>query len=178
MRERDCPFRLSITATDFYVYVRDKDFFVYVHGRKEERKEGRRKTGDNTCELPSKDFWRYVRDTDFSAYVEGRKKRENSCGLCITDTDFYLYINTNLLIHIWPIPFIFFFFSKALCLKVRVSCVVNYFPCMSSFCGEEASSVMFFSMLLTTLHIWSSNIHPCLDQWHNFMAVFHVWVKA
>ena len=42
MKERDSPFGLSITATDFYVYVRDKDFFVYMHGRKEERKEGRR----------------------------------------------------------------------------------------------------------------------------------------
>ena len=38
MRERDHLFRLSITATDFYVYVRDKDFFVYVHGRKERKK--------------------------------------------------------------------------------------------------------------------------------------------
>ena len=43
-------------------------------------------------------------------------------------------------------PFLsfFFFFPKALCLKVRVSCVVNYFPCMSAFCGEGPSSVMFF----------------------------------
>ena len=116
--------------------------YMCMEGKKE-RKEGRRKTGDNPCELPSKDFWRYVRDTHFSAYVEGRKERENSCGLCITDTDFCLYINTDLLIHIWPIPFIFFF-SKALCLKVRVSCVVNDFPCMSSFCEEGASSVTFF----------------------------------
>ena len=41
MKERVSHFGLSITATDFYVYVRDKDFFVYMHGRKE-RKEGRR----------------------------------------------------------------------------------------------------------------------------------------
>ena len=37
MKEGDSP----ITATDFYVYVRDKFFFVYVHGRKDERKGGR-----------------------------------------------------------------------------------------------------------------------------------------
>ena len=43
-KERDSPFRLSITATDFYLYVRDKDFFVYVHGRKERKK--RRKEED------------------------------------------------------------------------------------------------------------------------------------
>ena len=60
MKERDSLFGLSITATDFYVYVRDKDFFVYVHGRKAERK-GRRKAGDNLCELPSEDFCGYVR---------------------------------------------------------------------------------------------------------------------
>ena len=71
MKEGDSPFGLSITATDFYVYVRDKYFFVYVHGRKDERK-GRRKVGDNPCELPSKDSCGYLRD--FSACVEGRKE--------------------------------------------------------------------------------------------------------
>ena len=40
-KEGDSPFGLSITATDFYVYVRDKYFSVYVHGRKDERKGGR-----------------------------------------------------------------------------------------------------------------------------------------
>ena len=60
-KEGDSPFRLSITATDFYLYVRDKDFFVYVLGRKEERK-GRRRAGDNPCELPSEDFCEYIRD--------------------------------------------------------------------------------------------------------------------
>ena len=41
-KERDSPFQLSITATDFYLYVRDKDFFVYVHGGKKDKKEGGR----------------------------------------------------------------------------------------------------------------------------------------
>ena len=27
------------------------------------------------------------------------KEGDNSCGLCIIDTDFYVYISTNLLIH-------------------------------------------------------------------------------
>ena len=38
-KEGDSPFGLSITATDFYVYVREKPFFV--HGRKDKRKGGR-----------------------------------------------------------------------------------------------------------------------------------------
>ena len=40
-KEGDSPFGLSITATDFYVYDRDKDFFVYVQGGKKERQGGR-----------------------------------------------------------------------------------------------------------------------------------------
>ena len=44
-------------------------------------------------------------EVDFSAYVEGRKEEDNSCGLCIIDTDFCVYISTNLLIHTWPFPF-------------------------------------------------------------------------
>ena len=38
-------------------------------------------------------------------WKEGRK--ENSCGLCITDTDFCVHISTDLLIHTWPFPFFF-----------------------------------------------------------------------
>jgi len=33
------------------------------------------------------------------------KEEDNSCGLCIIDTDFCVYISTNLLIHTWPFPF-------------------------------------------------------------------------
>ena len=88
-KEGDSPCGLSITATDFYVYVRDKYFFVYVLGGKERK---RRKKTDNPCELPSKDFCGYVRDTDFSAHVEGRKEREL---LWITDTDFCAHISTS-----------------------------------------------------------------------------------
>ena len=72
-KEGDSPCGLSITATDFYVYDRDKDFFVYVHGGEKERQEGRRKAGNNPCESPSKDFCQYVRDTNFSAHVEGKR---------------------------------------------------------------------------------------------------------
>ena len=46
-------------------------------------------------------------EVDFSAYVEGRKEEDNSCGLCIIDTDFCVYISTNLLIHTWTFPFFF-----------------------------------------------------------------------
>ena len=41
-KEGDSPCGLSITATDLYVYDRDKDFFVYVHGGKKDKKEGGR----------------------------------------------------------------------------------------------------------------------------------------
>ena len=68
-KEGDSPFGLSITATDFYVYVRDKYFFVYVLGGKERK---RRKKTDNPCELPSKDFCGYVRDR--FQYTCGRKE--------------------------------------------------------------------------------------------------------
>ena len=51
-------------------------------------------------------------EVDFSAYVEGKKEEDNSCVLCITDTDFCVYISTDLLIHTWPFPI---FFLKALC---------------------------------------------------------------
>ena len=40
-KEGDSPCGLSITATDFYVYDRDKDFFVYVQGGEKERQGGR-----------------------------------------------------------------------------------------------------------------------------------------
>ena len=38
-KEGDSPCGLSITATDFYVYVRDKCFSVYEHKRKKVRKD-------------------------------------------------------------------------------------------------------------------------------------------
>ena len=106
-KEGDSPFRLSITATDFYLYVRDKDFFVYVLGRKEEEKVGGGqeiilvnylvKISVGMLEIP----------ISVHTWKEGRK--ENSCGLCITDTYLCVYISTNLLIHTWPFPFFFFF---------------------------------------------------------------------
>ena len=67
---KESPCGLSIAATDFYVYVRDKYFCVYVHGRKDGRK-----AGDNFCELPNidTDFCWYVRDKDYCAYVKGRR---------------------------------------------------------------------------------------------------------
>ena len=39
MKEGDSPCGLSITATDFYLYDRDKCFSVYEHKRKKVRKE-------------------------------------------------------------------------------------------------------------------------------------------
>ena len=68
------PCRLSISATDFYVYIRDKYFHVYVKRRKEERNQ-ERKAKDKPRGLAHSDtdFWILVGYTDFSAYVKGRK---------------------------------------------------------------------------------------------------------
>ena len=106
-KEGDSPFRLSITATDFYLYVRDKDFFVYVLGRKEEEKVG----GGQEIILVNYlvKISVIILEIDFSADVERKKEENNSCGSSITDTDFCAYISTNLLIHTWPFPFFFFF---------------------------------------------------------------------
>ena len=66
MKEGDSP----ITATDFYVYIRDKYFSVYVHGRKDERKGGRQEI------IPVNYLVKIsvgMLEIDFSAYVEGRR---------------------------------------------------------------------------------------------------------
>ena len=85
--------------------MRDKYFRVYVKGRKEERNQGR-KAEDKSCGLTRTDidFWIYVGYEDFSAYVKGRKERrkeggDNPCELPITDTDFRVYVSTDLLNH-------------------------------------------------------------------------------
>ena len=71
------PCRLSISATDFYVYVRDKYFHVYVKRRKEERNQERKAKG-KPCGLAHSDtdFWILVGYTDLSAYVKGRMERK------------------------------------------------------------------------------------------------------
>ena len=71
---------------------------------------GRKEAEHKPCRLPNTDtyFCGYVRDTDFSAYVEGMKEGDNFSRLSITTTDFCLYVSTNLLIHPWPFPFLFF----------------------------------------------------------------------
>ena len=53
-REGNNPCGLSITATDFIVYVQDKYFSVYVHGRKVE---------DTPCVLANTDMY-------FGVYVQ------------------------------------------------------------------------------------------------------------
>lgn len=65
--------RWFISATDFYIYVRDKYFRVYVKGRKKEIKK--RKAQDKPCGSAhtDTDFWIWVGYTDFSAYMKGRK---------------------------------------------------------------------------------------------------------
>ena len=120
-KEGDSPFRLSITATDFYLYVRDKDFFVYVLGRKEEEKVG----GGQEIILVNYlvKISVSILEIDFSAYVERKKEENNSCGSCITDTYFCVYISTNLLINTWPFPF-FFFFPESFVFECLVSLVV------------------------------------------------------
>ena len=63
--------RLFIAVTDFYVYVRNKYFCVYVHGRKKSEK-----TEDNLMEyLKQIDSCGYVRVIGFSACVKGRKEK-------------------------------------------------------------------------------------------------------
>lgn len=76
LKEGDNPCKLSITDTDFSVYVRDADFvFMWVGGA---RKEiflvdyllkiliyvYMRKEGGNPCGFSITDFCVYVRDTD------------------------------------------------------------------------------------------------------------------
>ena len=60
-------------------------FFVYVHGRKEERKKG-----NSPCGLPIRvtDFHVYIRDKYFSVYVHGRQEGGHPRGLSIKDADF------------------------------------------------------------------------------------------
>ena len=98
-KEGKSPCGLSIIATDFYVYVRDKYFFVYVLGGKEERK--RRKTGDNPCELPSKDFCGYVIDK-FQCTC-GRKEGKRTLVDCILQ----ILTSVYTLVLIWLFPFFF-----------------------------------------------------------------------
>lgn len=101
-RKQICPCGLSITATDFYVYDRDKDF-LYMCNKvwKKERQGGRQeiilvnhlvKISVGMLEI-------------HHAHVEGRKERE----LLWIMYDRYRFLcihYTNLLIHTWP----FFFF--------------------------------------------------------------------
>ena len=82
------------------MYVRDKCFFVYVLGGKEERK--RRKTGDNPCELPSKDFSGYVIDR-FQCTC-GRKEGKRTLVDCILQ----ILISVYTLVLAWPFPFFLF----------------------------------------------------------------------
>ena len=60
--------------TDFYVYVRDKYFPVYMKGRKEGRNQAR-KAIEKPCGLAhtDKDFCICIGYTDFSPYVKRRK---------------------------------------------------------------------------------------------------------
>ena len=64
-------------------------FFVYVHGRKEERKKG-----NSPCGLPIRvtDFHVYIRDKYFSVYVHGRKVEDTPCVLANTDMYFGVYV--------------------------------------------------------------------------------------
>ena len=112
LKEGDNPCKLSITDTDFCVYVRDADFvfmweggarkeillmdyllkiLVYVHMRKE---------GNNPCGFS-------ITDTDF--FVEGRNRRgkvgEIAYGLSIKDTYSCVYVCPEFLIHPWPFTF-------------------------------------------------------------------------
>ena len=61
--------------TDFYVYVRDKYFPVYMKGRKEGRNQAR-KAIEKPCGLAhtDKDFCICIGYTDFSPYVKRRKE--------------------------------------------------------------------------------------------------------
>ena len=100
MKEGDNPCGLSITATDFYVYVRDKYFCVYVHGGRMEGRQGiilvdyliqilislgmletkisvhMWKEGGNYFEfsITDRDSSVYVRDTNFCVYFKRRKE--------------------------------------------------------------------------------------------------------
>ena len=100
MKEGDNPCGLSITVTDFYVYVRDKYFCVYVHGGRMEGRQGiilvdyliqilislgmletkisvhMWKEGGNYFEfsITDRDSSVYVRDTNFCVYFKRRKE--------------------------------------------------------------------------------------------------------
>ena len=148
-KEGKSPCGLSITATDFYVYVRYKCFCLYVYGRMERRQDINlvdylvqyiflwvcsvqspshvQLFATPWIEARQASLCGYVRDTEFSAYVEGKKEGDNLSRLSITTTDFCLYVSTDLLFHPWPVCFFFFFFNS-LCLNLRVSFyIVKYF---------------------------------------------------
>ena len=113
-KEGKSPCGLSVTATDFYVYVRNVSAYMCIVGRKE---------GNKPCRLPNTNtyFCGYVRDTEFSAYVEGKKEGDN-----FSIIDSCLYVSTDLLFHPWP--FSFSLFWNSLCFNLRVSFyIVKYF---------------------------------------------------
>ena len=153
--------------------------FVHVQGRK-----GR----DKPCGLAHTvaDFWIYVGYTDFSACVKGRKNGErmgggeNPCELSITDTDFHGYISTDLLIHPWLFPLLFPpLWNSGFVFASQSVYVVNDF--LSLFFNFSFHDICYFlPLLLISLRILSTKVHPCGDCWPNFIIsvlVFQVHFK-